>query len=79
MAIVRALHSREARLRLARAAGALQALSPLGVLERGYAVATDARGQALTDARSVQPEDEIALRLHRGQLRARVTEVDPEG
>lgn len=70
---------RDARLRLARAAGALQALSPLGVLERGYAVATDASGQAITDASRVQPGDALDLRLHRGHLRARVTEVEPEG
>jgi len=67
-----------ARLRLARAAGALQALSPLGVLERGYAVATDAHGRALTDAHTVEVGDPIALRLHRGRLRARVTGHDPE-
>ncbi|MCX4242126.1 exodeoxyribonuclease VII large subunit [Paraliomyxa miuraensis] len=69
---------RTARVRLARAAGALQALSPLGVLERGYAVATDASGRALCDARRVQEGDEIALRLHRGRLRARVFEREDD-
>lgn len=68
----------QARLRLARAAGALQALSPLGVLERGYAVATDASGQALTDAGAVELGDAVALRLHRGRLHATVTRVEPE-
>lgn len=68
-----------ARLRLARAAGALQALSPLGVLERGYAVVTDAAGRSLTDASAVHEGDAIALRLHRGRLRARVTGHEPEG
>ncbi len=70
---------RTARLRLARAAGALQALSPLGVLERGYAVATDAAGRAITDAAAVTPGDAVALRLHRGRLRVTVTDaqVDP--
>jgi exodeoxyribonuclease VII large subunit len=67
---------RRARLRLAGAAGALQALSPLGVLERGYAVATDAEGRAITQATQVCEGDTIALRLHRGQLRARVTGVE---
>jgi exodeoxyribonuclease VII large subunit len=70
---------RLARLRLARAAGALRALSPLGVLERGYAVATDAAGRPITDAADVREGDAIALRLHRGRLRARVTGHEPDG
>lgn len=69
---------RAARLRLARAAGALQALSPLGVLERGYAVATDAEGRALTDADTVRAGDEIGLRLYKGRLRATVVDSEPE-
>jgi len=69
---------RGARLRLARSAGALQALSPLGVLERGYAVATDASGQAITDAADVSPGDVVGLRLHRGRLRAQVTDSESE-
>ncbi|MCH9682412.1 MAG: exodeoxyribonuclease VII large subunit, partial [Deltaproteobacteria bacterium] len=69
---------RAARLRLARAAAALQALSPLGVLERGYAVATDQDGRAITHARQVGDGDTIALRLHQGALRARVVDVIDE-
>jgi len=69
---------RNARVRLARAAGALQALSPLGVLERGYAVATDGSGQAITRAAQVQPGDPVSLRLHRGRLHVRVTEVEAD-
>jgi len=69
---------RRARLRLARAAGALSALSPLGVLERGYAVVTDQQGRAVTDAVTLRPDDEIGLRLHRGRVRARVCSVEPE-
>jgi exodeoxyribonuclease VII large subunit len=68
---------RSARLRLAGAAGALQALSPLGVLERGYAVVTDAGGRAVTAAGQVREGDAIAVRLHRGRLRARVSEPEP--
>lgn len=69
---------RRARLRLARAAGALQALSPLGVLERGYAVVTDASGQAITRAAQVAEGDTVAVRLHRGRLHAQVTRREPE-
>jgi len=63
--------SQPARLRLARAAGALNALSPLAVLERGYAVVT-AGGQVVRDVAQVEPGAELAVRLHAGTLRARV-------
>ncbi len=52
--------------------GRLRALSPLSVLARGYAIATDAQGAAIRDARQVRPQDRIAIRLHAGSL---VTEV----
>jgi exodeoxyribonuclease VII large subunit len=74
-AIGRAL-PRTARIRLARAAGKLDALSPLGVLERGYAVVSHA-GAVLCDAGQVEPGAELDVRLHRGQLRARVTHIVP--
>jgi len=59
------------RLRLARAAGALHALSPLAVLERGYAVVT-ADGRVIRDAAQVEVGAELAIRLHAGTLRTRV-------
>lgn len=65
--------TRQARLRLARAAGALDALSPLAVLERGYAVVTDADERVLTGADQVQEGDELRVRLHQGVLQTKVT------
>jgi len=50
----------------------LEALSPLAVLRRGYAIATTADGRAISDAAQVEPGDPLALRLHRGRLGARV-------
>lgn len=61
----------EQRLRLA--SRALDAISPLATLERGYAIVTGPDGQALQDARQVQPGDAIEARLKRGLLRATVT------
>ncbi len=61
-----------ARLRLARAAGALDALSPLAVLQRGYAVVTDAAGTVVTDARALEPGDTIQAKLRSGTLLATV-------
>ncbi|MEZ4451370.1 MAG: exodeoxyribonuclease VII large subunit [Nannocystaceae bacterium] len=64
--------TQDARVRLARAAGALDALSPLRVLERGYAVATDAGGAVVTAADQVALGDRLELRLHRGRLAVEV-------
>lgn len=61
--------TRSGRLRLARAGGALQALSPLAVLGRGYAVVTDEAERVLSDAGKVEVGDELDVRLHRGRLR----------
>jgi exodeoxyribonuclease VII large subunit len=63
---------------LATSAARLDALSPLRVLARGYAIATDARGVALQDAASIQVDDRIEVRLHRGKFVARVEQVDPQ-
>ena len=64
------------RARLSRAAAALSALSPLAVLQRGYALAEDERGKLLRAARSVQVGDSVRLRLAEGQVRCRVEEVE---
>jgi exodeoxyribonuclease VII large subunit len=68
---------RRARLRLAQVAGKLDALSPLRVLERGYAVVTGPNGHAVTDVAQLEVGDEIGVRLHRGRLRAEVTGTVP--
>jgi exodeoxyribonuclease VII large subunit len=52
----------------------LDALSPLKVLARGYAVAFDARGHALVQAAQVQPGERVRVRLHEGELSADVVE-----
>lgn len=50
----------------------LEALSPLRVLERGYALVYDARGHLLRDADVATDGEEIRARLGRGELHARV-------
>ncbi len=47
-------------------------LSPLGVLERGYALAFDARGKVLRRASAVSSGERIRLRLAEGEIQARV-------
>lgn len=63
------------RERLARAAAALDAMSPLKVLGRGYAIARTEDGQVLTQIRQVRPGDGLRLRLTDGQLDCRVEQV----
>jgi exodeoxyribonuclease VII large subunit len=61
-----------AHLELTGVARRLDAVSPLRVLERGYAVAfKSGDGRALTDAASVNAGDDLEIRLSRGRLRAR--------
>jgi exodeoxyribonuclease VII large subunit len=68
------------RGRLIALAGRLDALSPLRVLERGYAIAFGPDGRALRHARQVRAGDAIRARLHDGELVARVESVGaPDG
>lgn len=66
-----------ARARWARAGGALSALSPLRVLERGYAVVTEA-GRAVTDAATIKPGDDLDIRLARGVVSVTATSTTPD-
>jgi exodeoxyribonuclease VII large subunit len=72
------LHSRADRVlvakrrRLELTALRLQERSPFLLLERGYAIAYDASGNALRSVDQVALGDEIAVRLARGELRATV-------
>jgi len=54
----------------------LDAVSPLATLARGFAVITRADGAVITDASTVGVGDEIRALLHRGVVRARVTDHD---
>jgi len=63
------------RHRLAALEGRIVALSPLGVLERGYAIALSPDGRAVRDASRVQTGDRLDIRVARGRLGAVVDEV----
>ena len=62
------------RERLGRLSAALDALSPLKVLGRGYAIARKEDGAVISSVRSVQPGEEFSLRLRDGSLRCGVKE-----
>jgi len=66
------------RVRSERLHTALSSLSPLAILDRGYALVFDAEGKLLKDARSVTIGDEISARLARGEIRASVTDKKPD-
>ncbi len=62
--------------RLGLASGRLDALSPLAVLARGYAIAaSEGDGHILRSAAEVSAGEPIRVRLSEGSLRARVTEA----
>jgi exodeoxyribonuclease VII large subunit len=63
---------RTKRERLDRLRLQLEERSPLRVLERGYAIATDANGTLLRDAAQVALGDSVAIQLHRGKLSTEV-------
>jgi exodeoxyribonuclease VII large subunit len=74
-AIRRRLH--EGGRRFGALGARLEALSPLKVLERGYAIA-QAGGHVLGDARQVEPGASLTVRLRRGALGCRVETVEPD-
>jgi len=58
------------RSRLEQLSGQIEALSPLAILERGYALVFDSSARLLKDAEQVSPGDEILARLLRGAVTA---------
>jgi exodeoxyribonuclease VII large subunit len=60
------------RERLERLALQLQERGPLKVLERGYAIATDAAGNVLRSAGQVEVGDAVGIRLYGGELETEV-------
>ena len=60
--------------RFTAAAAALEAMSPMKVLARGYAVA-ERKGRVLRAAEEALPGDPVTVRLSRGRLRCLVEEV----
>jgi len=61
------------KVRSERLRTALESLSPLAILERGYALVFDSERKLLKDARRVKVGDEISARLAHGEVQASVT------
>ena len=58
------------KVRMERMGRALETLSPLAILERGYALVFDGAGQLVKDASLVKAGEEIRARVARGEIRA---------
>ena len=67
------------RQRLRTGQAALNALNPLGVLERGYSLTTRVpEGWIVRDAATLSPGHDVRVRLAKGGFTARVNTVEPE-
>jgi exodeoxyribonuclease VII large subunit len=75
---IEAMHVRVDRAghALAMIVARADALSPLAVLARGYAIAIDPRGRAVTDAREVRVGELVDVRVERGRFAARVERTE---
>jgi exodeoxyribonuclease VII large subunit len=58
------------KVRAERVGRALDMLSPLAILERGYALVFDGEGRLVKDAGQVSAGEEIRARVARGEIRA---------
>jgi exodeoxyribonuclease VII large subunit len=69
-----ATHTRllECRGALDRRTASLEALSPVAILNRGYALVFDAKGHLVKDAARLKAGDQLSARLARGRVRVRV-------
>jgi len=66
------------RSRVERFTAEINALSPVRILERGYALVFDSSGALLKDAAQLAPGEEISARLARGSFTAEVKDAKPD-
>ncbi len=55
---------------------ALDTVSPLATLQRGYAIVTDEQGNVVRNAQEVEPDSRIKARVHQGKLLCKVLESE---
>jgi exodeoxyribonuclease VII large subunit len=55
--------------------GRLNALNPLAILERGYSVSFNEKGDIIKDAKQLAAGDPLRIRLHKGSLISTVKEI----
>lgn len=72
------LRTESGNSRLAALVGRLEALSPLAILGRGYAICKNERGDILREATASAPGDKVNIRLAHGSLQCMVEETISE-
>jgi exodeoxyribonuclease VII large subunit len=65
------------KAQLNQAAATLQALSPLQILDRGYALVFDSNGALVKDASQLAAGDEVSARVAKGSFTAQVKKTGP--
>jgi exodeoxyribonuclease VII large subunit len=75
-AIRKVIDSSDEKLKIKMAS--LDALSPLSVLQRGYSITQNEKGEILRDVGQIKVEENVQLRLANGKLKARVLEVSKD-
>jgi exodeoxyribonuclease VII large subunit len=65
----------QVRALLDQTRGKLTALDPDAVLERGYAILTDADGRTIGGVGSMKPKDRVGIRMHDGEAAVTVEDV----
>ena len=69
-----------AKLTLAHLTQSLHSLSPMAVLNRGYAIVTrEEDGQVVKESSQVAVDENIHIRVSQGNLSARISKIDPGG
>jgi exodeoxyribonuclease VII large subunit len=63
------------RSRLEIEAGRMHALSPLAILERGYAICRNEQGAIMRSAAAAEPGSRVDVKLAQGELSCRVERV----
>lgn len=71
------LQQQHCQQRFTAAANALNLISPLATLGRGYAIAFDGRGQLLRQVAGLQPGQQVGVRLQDGHFTAHVITINP--
>jgi exodeoxyribonuclease VII large subunit len=67
------------RSRLEQIEHQLKALSPIAILERGYALIFDSSGKLVKNSAQVEAGDQISARLAHGSLTAKVEKSTHDG
>jgi len=66
----------DARYKFADLSRALNNLSPLNILSRGYSMTYNSNGELMTNANSVTPGDRLRTRLHQDEIISEVLDVN---